>query len=261
MKHRHTLLRTEKGPLVFGHRGYSAIAPENTMAAFELCRDHQVPAIELDVHLTRDEGLIITHDSDINRVSGRQGIVESMSVAELKSIDVGSFKAPGYHTERMPTLYELFEHFGHSFVYDIELKQKTIRDRRLAMRVWECIRSFGLEESVLVSSFNPFPLRHFRGLCANSIPTAVIYCVDEEVPRLFWHGFGRHIARCDMLKPHEVQITDSQFARESSKGYQMVTWTVDERDRIEELARLGVGGIISNDPGATLRILQELGRD
>lgn len=231
------------------------------MAAFELCREHGVPAIELDVHLTLDEGLIITHDSDIHRVSGREGIVEKMGIDELKSIDVGSFKAPGFHAERMPTLQELFEHFGHSFVYDIELKQKTIRDKRLATRVWECISSFGLQDSVLVSSFNPFPLRYFRHLCRKTIPTAVIYCVDDEVPRLFWHGFGRHIAGCDMLKPHVVQITDSQFAKESQKGYQMVTWTVDDTAQIEKLARLGVGGIISNDPAATMKILQEFGRD
>jgi glycerophosphoryl diester phosphodiesterase len=63
-------------PLLFGHRGCSYAAPENTMQAIELCVMHRIPAVEIDIHLTLDGKLVLTHDFNIKRVSGIDAVIE-----------------------------------------------------------------------------------------------------------------------------------------------------------------------------------------
>ncbi len=242
-------------PVVFGHRGYSAKAPENTMEAFALCAEQGVSGIELDIHLCSTGELVVTHDFNVRRVTGFDGIVEQMGYREIRTLDAGSHKGPSHAGAYIPLLEELFTRFGDTFVYDIELKQESWQDTGLASALWELMRRHSIEGSCMVSSFNPFAVRSFRKASGGSIPTAVIYCVSDDVPKILHHGKGRLIAGCDMLKPHYPQITDDLFARDHDrKGYPLVTWTVDDEEEIRRLTRLGVEGIISNDPGKTLAI-------
>ena len=71
-------------PLVFGHRGFSALAPENTLPAFSLCRERGIPGIELDVQTCRTGELMISHDFDLKRTTGSEGIIQDMSFEEIR---------------------------------------------------------------------------------------------------------------------------------------------------------------------------------
>ncbi|MDD2296482.1 MAG: glycerophosphodiester phosphodiesterase family protein, partial [Sphaerochaetaceae bacterium] len=103
-----TLFPHAKRPLLFGHRGYSELAPENTMAAFDLCVTHEIPGIEIDVHLCKTGELVVIHDHDLLRLAGVENTVEEMSLTELKQLDVGSHKDKKFAGERIPLLEELF---------------------------------------------------------------------------------------------------------------------------------------------------------
>src|SRR3954470_13597201 len=99
-------MATAKEVELIAHRGESADAPENTMAAFLLAWERRVGAIELDVHLTRDGELIVSHDADTRRTTGTSKVIKDSTLDELRPLDAGRWKGPRWAGERMPTLGE-----------------------------------------------------------------------------------------------------------------------------------------------------------
>src|SRR5512145_3180337 len=99
-------------PFIFAHRGASAHAPENTLAAFQLALAQHADGIELDVKLTADGHVVVIHDPTIERTTGAKGRVKDMSLADLRSLDAGSFFAQTFQREKIPTLEEVFETMG-----------------------------------------------------------------------------------------------------------------------------------------------------
>jgi glycerophosphoryl diester phosphodiesterase len=90
-------------PLILAHRGASTLAPENTLAAFELAIRQQADGIELDVHLSADGIAVVTHDEDCRRVTGESGQVSEMTLSELKSRNF-SWNRPEAGFTSLPTL-------------------------------------------------------------------------------------------------------------------------------------------------------------
>lgn len=237
-------------PMLFGHRGYSSLEPENTLPAFQLCREKQIPAVELDVQLCKTGELVIVHDWNMKRVSGRDALVSDLTFEELRSLDVGK----GYH---VPLLRELFESCEDTLYYDIELKVPGLQDGGLAKKTWQTIKDFGLEKRCMVSSFNPLALRKFNRISKRAIPSAIIFDESPSVPKIFWHGWGRHIAQCSYLKPPLAQL-DEAFMRKfkQEKGYPIHAWTVDDIQEGKRALALGCDGLISNDPALFLPLLR-----
>ena len=154
--------------LIIGHRGASADAPENTLAAFRRAAENGADGIELDVRLSGDGDVVVIHDATVDRTTNGQGSVASMTVAELQALDAGS-------GEYIPTLDEVFALFGDSFLYNVELKGSGARDRGLEAAVAELITTHNLERQVVVSSFNQFSLRRARRLLPSNTMTAVLW--------------------------------------------------------------------------------------
>ena len=102
-------------PLFFAHRGLSARAPENTLAAFKLAWDSGVPGVELDIRLCATEDIVVFHDNDLERITGKQGTIEQSDLDELKSYDAGE-------GEKIPLLSEVFEAAPPDVYFDIEMK-------------------------------------------------------------------------------------------------------------------------------------------
>jgi glycerophosphoryl diester phosphodiesterase len=244
-------------PLVFAHRGLSSIAPENTMAAFKQARAMGIPGIEFDVHLTGDGRLAVIHDHSTERVAEASLEVERSTWKELSALDVGSWKGSAWKGERIPQLKELFEEFGESFYYDLELKSNISADYGLEEAVAACLRDAfaskgGLAGRILVSSFNPMALARYKYL-APAMPTAVIWSGDADVPAYLRHGEGRWIGKVDALKPDRKKVNPFSSLRWRKFGrYPVLPWTVDEPAEASRLLSLGCEGVISNRP-------QELG--
>lgn len=244
------LLENIEYPLLFGHRGYSAIAPENTLVSFQMCVDRGIPGVELDVHLCKTGELVVVHDSNLRRVSGQDVVVEEITFEELRALDVGSHKDPQYKGAQIPLLSELFEQCGDKLYYDIELKCSTPKDTGLAKKTWETIQRHHMENRCLISSFNPFTVRSFDKASGKRLPTSVIFADDKGVPCIFRKGWGRHIANCTYLKPDYHQVDETMFAKfHERKGYPIITWTVNEPEVCRRMLDIGVEGVISNNPG------------
>lgn len=243
-------------PLVFGHRGFSELAPENTLSAFALCVEKGIGAVELDVHECKSGELVIIHDHSLQRVANVEGVVEESNYEFLSSLDVGSHKDPKFAGEKIPLLSELFEQFGSTLFYDIELKTYEKRDSGLASKTYNLIKQFNLQKHCIISSFNPFAVRWFNRASQRTIPTAIIYGETKELPKIFHHGWGRHLAKATILKPDFVQVDEQSIAKlQQKRGYPMIAWTVNSASDCQRLLNLGVDGIIGNDP---LMLLNEV---
>ena len=94
---------------IFGHRGLSSLAPENTMAAFRCAVDHQVAWVEADVDVIGDGTVIICHDSTLDRTTNRAGRYDDLTVADLGGIDAGGWFSPRFEGEPLPTLRDLID--------------------------------------------------------------------------------------------------------------------------------------------------------
>ncbi|MDR1389172.1 MAG: glycerophosphodiester phosphodiesterase [Treponema sp.] len=250
------LLPERPRPLIFAHRGCSSLAPENTMAAFRKARDAGAPGLELDIHATKDGGLVVAHDDTFERTAPQCGSkqLEELTVREIKHFDVGSFFDPAFAAERPPLLEEVFEEFCPDLYIDIELKSHRTKNDPLPQLLAERLKALGPKaaESVTVSSFNPVCLRSFKTawkrLRNTPIACAVIYCASAEVPFPLRHGAGRFIAGCDYLKPRYTQVNVWRRALCALEGRPLVPWTVDDGALARRLFHLGCAGIITNRP-------------
>jgi len=247
----------EEGKIfVLGHRGCSERFPENTMPSFEDCTTNpRIDGVELDVQLTRDGKVVISHDFHLKRTAGLDVLIKDLTYEELQDIDVGSFKEPRFSDVRIPLLEDLFATIGKRFVYDVELKAEGMTGHKeLCLKVWDLICKYNLQENVMVSSFNPFTLRRFNRACWYSVPTADIFCPGSG-PKYLWNGSGYRISGSSYMKPRfDLVYTDIK-----RKGQcPIITWTVNtEEDARKLLSTEGVIGLIGNDPHMLARVVEE----
>jgi glycerophosphoryl diester phosphodiesterase len=237
------------------------------MAAYRKAREAGAPGIELDVHISAPAAgnngeLIVAHDDTFIRTApgdanGNGRTIEELSLAEIRTIDVGSFFSPAFSGERPPLLAEVLEEFCPDMYIDIELKSHKITRDPLPRLVAETLKRLGpkIDGAVTVSSFNPFCLRAFKGYNPR-IPTAVIWCDAPEVPRIFRRGFGRFIARSDYVKPVHLQVNRSCCSRMAKERRPLVPWTIDDPALAEKMLSLGCEGIISNRPQDMLQLIR-----
>lgn len=222
-------------PLIIGHRGASAEAPENTLAAFGLALEMGADGVELDVQLSADGRVVIIHDATVDRTTNGRGKVSHLSLAELKALDAGS-------GQMIPTLDELFTAFGPRLLYNVEIKGFAWGNQALEIAVADRIAAYHLENHVLVSSFNPLSVRRSRRHLTRSTLVGHIHMAA-------WQRFFFHLVPAAAAHPH-VRLVDEQYMAWAKKtGRRVHVWTVDEPAEAQRLARLGVHGMITNRPG------------
>jgi len=241
-------------PVIFAHRGASAHAPENTLAAFELALAQNADAIELDAKLSADGRAIVIHDLTLQRTTGRPGWVKDLSFTDLRSLDAGSFFSEKYRGERIPTLEEVFEAFGNRTFINVELTNYNTPRDQLVETVCLLVKKFGLEKRVLFSSFFPSNLSKARAYL-------------PEVPRALlafngWLGawarsFGFNFGHYQALHPNLNNVTSQQVQRVHRLQRRIHVWTVDAAEDMRRLFQSGVDGIFTNDPQLAVQVRSE----
>src|SRR5512143_3116201 len=159
-------------PLVLGHRGASADAPENTLAAFRLALEQGADGVELDVWRCATGEVVVVHDEDARRVAGVDLRVPDAPLAALRALDVGAWKGERFRGERIPLLSEVLEALPGAVV-DVELKSSG-RDLRLAAAAARVVAAAGAARRVIVSSFDWRLVVAFR-LAAPEIPVGLLF--------------------------------------------------------------------------------------
>ncbi|MGQ9832808.1 MAG: glycerophosphodiester phosphodiesterase [Candidatus Villigracilaceae bacterium] len=241
-------------PIVFAHRGASAQAPENTLAAFELAARQGAPAIELDAKLSADGQVIVMHDARVDRTTDGKGRVCDLSLTALRELDAGSWFSEQYRGERIPTLGEVFETLGKRLFINVELTNYTTPHDALVEKVTELVKAFGLQSQVIFSSFLP----HNLVQAAKRLP---------EVPRgllasprlmgMWARSFGFAFGDYQALHPFVGDVTLQQIARVHRLRRRIHVWTVNAESDLRRLFAWGVDGVFTDDPALALRLLQE----
>jgi glycerophosphoryl diester phosphodiesterase len=241
-------------PIIFAHRGASAQAPENTLAAFELAARQGAPAIELDVKLSADGQVVVMHDATVDRTTDGKGRVCDLSLAALRELDAGSWFSEQYRGERIPTLGEVFETFGKRLFINVELTNYTTPRDALVEKVVELVTSFGVQSSVLFSSFLP----HNLSRAAEKLPATPRGLLASPRWIGWWaRSFGFAFGDYQALHPFLQDVTVQQIARVHRLHRRIHVWTVNAESDLRRLFHWGVDGVFTDDPALALRILEE----
>jgi glycerophosphoryl diester phosphodiesterase len=245
-----SLFFTAAGPLLFGHRGYSSLAPENTLAAFRLLLKHDIPGVELDVQLCASGEAVVIHDETLERTTGHSGRVTELTAAQIRRLDAGSWFSPRFAAEKIPFLDEVFALLGDRVYYDLEMKTRQMKTGALEAAVLERIRAHGLRRNCLISSFNPASIRAVKQM-EPAIPTAHIYSRSRKLPVFLRHGEAAFIIPACYIKPNHrlIRPWTLLFFRRLA-GCETIAWSVDDPASAARLSALGVRGIVSRDPGS-----------
>jgi glycerophosphoryl diester phosphodiesterase len=230
-------------PLIWAHRGASAEAPENTLAAFALALAQGADGIELDAQRCATGEVVVIHDDSLARTTGRPALVVDTPWAVLRTLDASSWKGGGFLGERVPLLAEALETFPR--LVNVELKCDGADDRGLTAEVVRVIVAARAEERVLLSSFNPLCLWRAR-LLAPRMPRALLFERDQR-----WElrsAFAAPLVGACAMHPERVLATPARISRWARRGYSVACWTVDDPEEAARLHRGGVSGIITNRP-------------
>ncbi len=238
--------------LNLAHRGARAVAPQNTLAAFERAVDLGADGIELDVRLSADGVPVVIHDATVDATTDGRGRVAAMTLAQLKRLDAGAWFDAAFAGERVPTLEEVLEAFADRLLLNLELKSAGLRDDALERAVAALIERHEMSERVLVSCFNPLALRRIKQLDPH-LPVGLLSAAETSFAlRRRWSA---SIAPHEARHPEHTIVDADYIAWARQHGYRVVTWTVDEPDEMRRLIDLGVDGIITNRPDALCDVL------
>jgi glycerophosphoryl diester phosphodiesterase len=242
-------------PLVIAHRGWSARAPENTLAAYRLAVEAGADMAECDVWLTADRVPVLLHDENLKRTTGVDAAVSSVPLEKVKTLDAGSWKSAEYAGEPVPTLVDALTLVEGKLRLVIEIKPTGMEQE-----VVQAIRDAGGSPAdVMIFSFHHGVVDTITRL-EPLLPT--VWLVGDmpweeaarrktltEAVRIRASGIGMPRTRAN---PAIVRM-----ARE--RGLTVFVWTVDDPAEMRYLARIGVDGIITNRPDELVRLLEEGG--
>ncbi len=231
--------------LLLAHRGASADAPENTLAAFQEAVRQGADGVELDAQICASGEVVVCHDERLTRLARLDWELLRTSFSKLQRADVGT--ALGFAPARIPLLEEVVESLPNQFLINVELKCETAEDHGLTAAVAALIGRLEIGERVIISSFNPLCLWRMAAL-APKLRRGLLINPDRS---LFWQGSVLTPLVCNhSVHPQWSASTRERLARWRSLGLRIASWTVDDAAVAAELERRGVSYCITNRPGA-----------
>ena len=238
---------------VFAHRGASALAPENTLAAFRRAAAEGATWIELDVDVISDGTIIVIHDSCLDRTTDRRGSYYDLTVSDLAGIDAGSwFKdSEGEHPyvgESLPTLQDALDVAAQTGLnVNVELKSclaGASACRRLVDGVAGLLDRHAEKggQQVLVSSFNPLLLERVR---VRREGTDLALLADCHALGDDWRSYAEAIGAV-AVNPGDEGLERARVEEIRELGYGVNVWTVNSYERAEQLFSWGVTGVFTD---------------
>jgi glycerophosphoryl diester phosphodiesterase len=256
-------------PLILGHRGASAVAPENTIAAFSRAMHDGADGIEFDVRLSRDHTPVVIHDSTLKRTGLIDALVSELSAAELQDIDVGLWFADktnlnrSYAGERLPSLSRVLEFFStNDGLLYIEMKCDADEGPLLAAEVVRLTHEHQMVDRVVVESFDLSAIGEIKRVDA-AIRTGALF--EPKLSRPV-SSIGRlklvDLAlqqQADEIALHYTLAGKGVVKKARAEGLDVVIWTVDDYKWIERARSMDVKALIANDPGKMAQQRSQLG--
>lgn len=238
-------------PKIIAHRGYSAIAPENTLAAFQKAIDLGVEYLELDVHQSADGEIVVIHDKSVDRTASNNysGKVDNLKLIDLQKIAVGYPDKFGnqFENESIPSLREALELAKGKIKVCIEIKVHGIEKA-----VIDLVRELEMEEEVVIFSFYYDVIEKIRA-------------IDDNISILYLSVLGskKTIKKAMKINAFAIGLGPKSKLNQKLLNYahqqntEIWRWTVNQETEMQSLIELGIDGIITNYPNKAMTLLKK----
>jgi len=210
-------------------------------------------AIELDAKLSADGEVVIMHDSSLDRTTNGRGSVGAHSLEELKRLDAGSRFSEEYSVTRIPTLREVLTELATKLLVNVEMTNYANPLDRLPEAVAALVKEIGVENKVLLSSFNPIALLRARRL----VPTTSLGLLVGEVQPSWQRLVFRVLIPYHAYHPFDTIFRASDISTSHKRGRRVHVWTVNSERRIREIFHAGADGVITDVPDVARRVADE----
>lgn len=233
---------------ITAHRGYSAVAPENTLPAFQAAIDSGiVDYAELDVQLTKDGVVMLTHDTNLARCTGKDANIYDLTYEEVRSLDAGSFFSSEFAGTQIPTLDEVIKLCKGKIKLNIEIKSNS-HTPDLETKTVQIIEDNNFEQECVITSLS------YESLCkvkqANpDLKTGLILAVGV--------GNFYDLENTDFFSVESTFVTQRVVTELHLRNKEIHVWTVDTTENAEKMANRGVDNIITGDPPLIYSVLTE----
>jgi glycerophosphoryl diester phosphodiesterase len=215
--------------LKIGHRGARAYEPENTLLSFKRAIELGVDAVELDVRRTKDNEIVVIHNSDVNKTTDGSGSVSDFTLEEIK-------KFVTEKGEHIPTLEEVLGFVGKRVKILVELKETGIEKE-----VLDLINEKGLLDNVIIISFHENALKKVREL-NDEVVTGLIYVRHMNPIQAALD------LKAEYLLPLYRFTHSANIKKAHEKGLKVIVWTINKPEEVAEYKKKGVDGIASDKP-------------
>lgn len=233
--------------LILAHRGASGHAPENTLPAFQLAKQMGANGFELDVHLSADGHLVVIHDETVDRTTDGTGLVGSKTIKELKALNAAYGKNE-YASASIPELAEVLELIrGTDLVINIEIKTDVVQYSGIEELCLDCVKSMGLMDNIIFSSFNHYSLNKLRTL-SKEAKIGVLYTDGLFRPWRYAKELG-----ADFLHPYWPNLFFPNYISGANEaGIGINAWTVNNEKTMQFCLKNNIG-IITNFPDVAVK--------
>lgn len=264
---------------VQGHRGARALRPENTLPAFEYALRAGIDVLEMDMAVTRDNVIVISHDPRINpQICLGPGaahitnapLINDLTLAEVKKFDCGSLENPRFATQKtvpgttIPTLDEVFEMIEKSplpaaktIQFNIETKifpahpEYTVSPEQFVSLALECFRKHNMMNRIILQSFDPRTLIEAKKL---EPKLRIAALVDDKKTDMI--ALGRQL-KAEIISPEWKLVTPGLVEQAHHDGMQVIPWAPNEVAQWDKLLDMKVDAIITDDPAGLLKHCKE----
>jgi glycerophosphoryl diester phosphodiesterase len=239
--------------LIIGHRGASAYAPENTLASFKLATKQGADLAEDDYYASTDGQLIVIHDATLDRTTdavkrwgGKRILVRSKTLEELRQLDAGSWKAPKFAGEKLPTFNEAIQIMLEGGCVPLLERKGGTPEQTLAD-----LKRIDAVEKVVVQSFDWLFLAGLHRLEPKIVLGALGQkeLADQKIAAAKKTG-------ATIIGWEYKDIDGDAVKRVHAAGLRLWAWTVDAEKDIQRLKALGIDGIITNRPDSTRKVVE-----
>lgn len=255
----HLAAQTNK-TAVIAHRGASGSAPENTLASINKAIEFGADMVEIDVHLSSDNEVIVIHDNTLDRTTTLKGNVKDHTLKEIKKADAGSWYGERWKNEPVPTLEEVLHTINGKVKLLIEIKDGSDVYPGIEEKTIEVVKHHGAESWCILQSFSDAAVEK----CLAAKTSMPVYkLVVGNVPGLpLYHDGKMHGGTAYNNKQVAGINPNKRFARKRivkklhERGQQIYVWTVNDEKDMQKLLNWGVDGIITNYPEKLKKLMQ-----
>ncbi len=259
------LIQKQEDVLIFAHRGFGNLAPDNSLVAAQLAMKNKMDGVDVDGQFSADNELVIFHDLSVDRLTAGAGKVNSKTVDELLKLDLATKYGKGFKDAYVATFDDFVREISKNGILMVELKVPTSKATGIEERAAEIIKKYNAYENVYLSSFNPLVLYRLKKIDhrirtvfifmdTNWNPKLIAEIKKEDLINLPWFLQQEPIRRAirNIIKPDGLSVNNEVDEKTIDslikKRHPIFLWTIDEESRLNWALQKKPYGIISDEP-------------